>query len=29
MLIMAVATLWFVQRAFDLTVPGTTFLTPG
>jgi len=29
MLIMAVATLWFVQRAFDLAVPGTTFLTPG
>jgi len=29
MLIMAVAMLWFVQRAFDLTVPGTTYLTPG
>ena len=27
--IIAIATLWLVQRAFDIGVPGTGFLTPG
>ena len=28
LLIIAVATLWLVQRAFDVVIPGTAFLTP-
>jgi hypothetical protein len=28
MLIIAIATLWLVQRAFDINIPGTAFLTP-
>jgi hypothetical protein len=28
LLIMAMATLWLVQRAFDVVIPGTAFLTP-
>lgn len=27
-LIIAIATLWLVQRAFDVVIPGTAFLTP-
>jgi hypothetical protein len=27
-LIIAIAALWLIQRAFDVVVPGTTFLTP-
>lgn len=27
-LIIAIATLWLVQRAFDVVIPGTTYLTP-
>ncbi|MFS8137327.1 MAG: HupE/UreJ family protein [Thermomonas sp.] len=27
-LIIAVATLWLIQRAFDVVIPGTAFLTP-
>lgn len=29
LLIIAIATLWLVQRAFDIAIPGTAFLTPG
>lgn len=29
LLIIAIATLWLVQRAFDVVVPGTALLTPG
>jgi hypothetical protein len=29
MLIIAIASLWLVQRAFDIVVPGTAWLTPG
>jgi hypothetical protein len=29
MLIVALASLWLVQRAFDLAIPGTEWLTPG
>ena len=28
-LIMAIATLWLIQRAFDIVIPGTAFITPG
>ncbi len=28
LLIIAIATLWLVQRAFDVVIPGTAFLTP-
>lgn len=28
LLIIAIATLWLVQRAFDIVIPGTAFLTP-
>lgn len=28
-LIIAIASLWLVQRAFDMVIPGTGFLTPG
>jgi hypothetical protein len=26
--IIAIATLWLIQRAFDVVIPGTAFLTP-
>lgn len=29
MLIMAIASMWLVQRAFDIVIPGTALLTPG
>ena len=29
MLIIAIAALWLVQRAFDVVIPGTAVLTPG
>jgi hypothetical protein len=29
MLIIAIASLWLVQRAFDVVIPGTALLTPG
>lgn len=28
LLIIAIATLWLIQRAFDVVIPGTAFLTP-